>query len=374
MKFKDLSQYVYEDLEKVAFLDSALEKTLLKSYKMASYDAMACEYIEISPSKYCPQCGREYPEDENFCLDCSVSLKEIRKVNVKYIVMNPTFKVEKSKRLTNFEDILTQDNLDKLDEFDFTIDELNKIILNIKRTAFRRMDRAIKDNEIYFKDLSILDKVLLFAKSFIDIEYKSYGQELGYFEFNKICIDDRQLSALQITTLIHELTHFLIKEIFTHILCEILDCTKTSEIESIAIFILSYTPVNQLIDEYAAHTVEGRFTLLGYQDYSSYLNIEKTINAPSEEIEMIKTIGNSLAAYVKRIFESFINDDLLEDIKSQFRCDILESPDYTNLALENCMLLNDMGMIRALKFILADGFAISMDNIAKLEEYDKHWL
>lgn len=374
MKFKDLSQYVYEDLEKIAFLDSALEKTLLKSYKMASYDAMACEYIEISPSKYCPQCGREYPEDENFCLECSVSLKEIRKVNVKDIVMNPTFKVEKSKRLTNFEDILTQDNLDKLDEFDFTIDELNQIILNIKRTAFRRMDRAIKDNEIYFKDLSILDKVLLFAKSFIDIEYKSYGQELGYFEFNKICIDDRQLSALQITTLIHELTHFLIKEIFTHILCEILDCTKTSEIESIAIFILSYTPVNQLIDEYAAHTVEGRFTLLGYQDYSSYLNIEKTIDAPSEEIEMIKTIGNSLATYVKRIFESFINDDLLEDIKSQFRCDILESPDYTNLALENCMLLNDIGMIRALKFILADGFAISMDNIAKLEEYDKHWL
>lgn len=376
MSFEDLSKYAYEDRQKLLLIREVLEASAV-SLKCDSldYSDYSVEpevlYDKIPLSKYCPECGRRYPDRENFCFDCLVSLKDLKEVNVREIEMDPVFEVAKSNNPDSFEEILTDDNLDKITEFDFTYSKLTGILKNIKRIAFTRLDNTIKENEIFLGSLSVLDKITLFAKSFARIEYKSYGYELGYFEFDRIYVDDRQLPGLQITTILHELSHFLIKEILTHIICEILDCTKTPEIEAIAIFILSSSPVNRLIDEYCAHTVEGRFTLFGYQDYSSYLSIEKTIDAPEEEIEMIKTIGNSFAALIKDILESFIDDDLLDEIKEQFRNDVLDEPNYENLYLENCRLLNDKGMIQAIKMILVDGFSDSMANANTLKDYAK---
>ena len=221
--------------------------------------------------------------------------------------------------------------------------------------------------------MTILEKVILFTKSFVDVEYKSYGAELGYYSFNKIHVDDRQLDSLQITTMLHELTHFLNKEILTHILCHLLDASKTREMESVIAFILSFSSENCLIDEYAAHTVEGRFTLFGYQDYSSFLSIQNTIERTDDEIEMLKTIANSLANVIKGIIESFIDDELLSDIKVQFRKDILDDPNYAQLKLENCTLLNDEGLLRAIQFVLLEGFATASQNVGKLMELNEMW-
>ena len=85
---------------------------------------------------------------------------------------------------------------------------------------------------------------------------------------------------------------------------------------------------------------------------------------------MLKTIGNTFAIAIKHILESFINADLLKDIKNQFKSDIMDQPDYKNLALENCTLLNKEGLTRAVRFILYDGFAVAMDNIDTLEQYN----
>ena len=376
MNFNDLSKFTFVDMDKKAFLDEILyirEEEALKTYELHALklEVSSADKCDIAvPTKFCPQCHRKYPEEENFCLKCGVVLKDIRNVNVNDVEIKPEFIVEGANDYTNFNDILTDENLEKITNNSFDIDNISK---NIRLTAIRRLDSTIKDNDILLDDLSILEKVILFTKSFVEVEYKSYGQELGYYEFNKIHVDDRQLDALQITTLLHELTHFLNKEILSHILCQLLDCTKTKEVESIITFVLSYSPLNQLIDEYAAHTVEGRFTLYGFQDYSSYLNIQKSIDMSGEEIEMLKTIGNTLANIIKDMLESFIDEDLFEDIKSQFRDDIMDSPDYKNLALENCTLLNDEGLTRAIKFILHDGFAIAMDNIQTLEQYNINW-
>ena len=53
---------------------------------------------------------------------------------------------------------------------------------------------------------------MLFAKSFVSVDFKSQGEQLGYFENNTIFIDDRQKDSFKITTLIYELSHFLIHE------------------------------------------------------------------------------------------------------------------------------------------------------------------
>lgn len=376
MNLKRLSEYTIPDVEKKAIINSILDVSVdmcddmeMAKLELCCLDAPSEENI----TKYCPKCGQQYPSGDLFCFKCAVSLKHIKDIDVSSIRMNPSFEVRKSVSYDCFADILTDENLERIADFSFTVNDLNEITRNIKVSALKRLDGAIKDNEILLDRLSLLDKITLFAKSFVDVEYKSYGPELGYFEFSKIHIDDRQQDILQITTIIHELSHFLLKEILTHSLCHVLDCDKTTQVESIALFILSYSPVSRLIDEYAAHTVEGRFTLFGYQDYSSYLAIEKTIDLPPDEIEMIKTIANSFAGYIKDILESFIDDDMLSDIKDKFETDIRDAPDYRNLALENCTLLNDTGMIQAIQFILHDGFAVSMDNLDKLNEYNGQW-
>ena len=380
----NLSEYVTPDIEKRQLIDKLLPGTVFHSRKQLFAEEIVLKQMEmhdvcysaekgIQLSKICPKCGRKYPNYENFCFDCDVKLKDIEDVNVKNLEICHEFTCKGSNAFDEFTDILTQENLIKINEFQFEMSDFDRIIKAIRSTALKNLDNAIKENEISLDDLTILEKVILFTKSFVDVEYKSYGAELGYYSFNKIHVDDRQLDSLQITTMLHELTHFLNKEILTHILCHLLDASKTREMESVIAFILSFSSENCLIDEYAAHTVEGRFTLFGYQDYSSFLSIQNTIERTDDEIEMLKTIANSLANVIKGIIESFIDDELLSDIKVQFRKDILDDPNYAQLKLENCTLLNDEGLLRAIQFVLLEGFATAGQNVGKLMELNEMW-
>ena len=83
----------------------------------------------------------------------------------------------------------------------------------------------------------------------------------------------------------------------------------------------------------------------------------------AEEIEITKSIGNTFAVNIKEILESFIDRDLREDIKQQFLRDVLDSPNYVALRMENCQVLNDEGFVKALKLILDDGFEVACANI-----------
>ena len=66
-------------------------------------------------------------------------------------------------------------------------------------------------------------------------------------------------------------------------------------------------------------------------------------------------------------------DKLLSDIKVQFRKDILDDPNYAQLKLENCTLLNDEGLLRAIQFVLLEGFAAASQNVGKLMELNEMW-
>ena len=258
-----------------------------------------------------------------------------------------------------------------IDAFDFTIRDFHRIAFSIKSQAFRNLDSLIGKYDMDLDDLDVLDKVILFAKSFVHVEYKSYGGQLGYFEFDRIYVDDRQRNSLQITTLVHELTHFLMKEILTRMVCEILDCTKNSHVESVVTYILCSSVFNNLIDEYAAHSVEGRFTIFGYQDYSSFLALQDELDP--EHVEIAKTIGNTFSIYIKALLEGFLDWDVRNEIKDQFLADTIERPNYSQLQFESCNKLSDEGFLKAIWLILTEGFQNADEEVISsyMEEYAK---
>lgn len=375
----ELKRYGVVDTEKQLLLRELLmEKSIMKNVVFQSkghlekYDIMddVCYDMDVSfeeKVRTCPKCGKKYFESESFCPECLVILKDSEKLKIRDLKSNPKFPFEGKTNFKSFDDLLTQDNLDLIDNFDFTIEDFNEIVHGIKLNSFKTLDNLIKDNSIDLGLLDILDKVLLYVKSFTKIEYKSYGANLGYFEFDTIRIDDRQRKSLQITTMIHELTHFLIKEILCHILCKILDTTKNSYIESLITYTLSYSDLNRLIDEYAAHTVEGRFTIFGYQDYSSFTSIESSLDEGN--VEVAKMIGNTFAYTVKEILEGFLDWDLREEIKDQFLKDTIERPDYSQLRFESCKKLTDAGFLKSVWMILYDGLVNA--DIELLVQYEK---
>ena len=400
-EIKKLSKYCEDDVEKRNLIDDVLiqfqdvqiccelsmdESDVSNEFELSGlepsddieFDTLRYNKMEkphfsskhIEFTKYCPKCRREYPQSEQVCLDCNVRLKDISdKIEVRDIKSDCQFVFSGKNDFKSFEDLLCEDNLSKIKRFNFSCHDYEDVINDIKSQAFKNFDSLIKANEVDFDSLDILDKILLFAKSFVSVDYKSSGGELGYYENGGIFIDDRQTDSLQITTLIHELSHFLIHEILVGILCKILDACKNSFVDSLVTFILSELSFTQLVDEYSAHNVEGRFTMFGYQDYSSFVQIERSLEGKMarEEIEVSKSIGNTFSLSIKGILESFIDDSLRQDIKDQFLKDVLDRPNYAALRMENCQILNDEGFISAIWLILNDGSALASANIDRLK-------
>ena len=379
INIRDLSKYSQDDAEKIDLIEEVLDNYPLEIRSFMEdiqfdalkleIDADICEDSsgELPYTKYCPKCGEKYPEEDNICFDCLLHLKKISdKIDVGEIKTDYHFVFKGDNSYDDLKELLSADNLLKIKDFDLTYDDYLKILKNIKFQALKNFDDLVKQNKLDFDSMNILDKIILFSKSFVEVNYKSYGAELGYFEEGIIYIDDRQTKSLQITTLIHELSHFIIKEILIHILCRILNATKNSVVVDLVGFILSYSHFTQLIDEYCAHNVEGRFTMFGFQDYSSYIQIERSLNGEmsEDEIEITKSIGNTFAISIKDILEALIDKQLREDIKEQFLKDVLYRPNYMALEMENCQLLNEEGFLKAVWLILNDGCAMAS---AKLE-------
>ena len=69
-----------------------------------------------------------------------------------------------------------------------------------------------------------------------------------------------------------------------------------------------------LMDEYCACTVEGRFVPIGHQDYTSFKNSLNKEHIYSNED--ISVYGNTFARYIISIMESFIDESLIQEIRN----------------------------------------------------------
>ena len=270
---------------------------------------------------------------------------------------NFNFKGKFKNHFTEVEDIITITNYDKIENTYLTIEQYNEIIDNIKLTAYIILNKTIKENYIDLNSLSIFEKVLLFVKSFVEVRYKSVGKELGSYSFNKINLDDRIDDSDKITTLIHELSHHLLAEIFEQAVMLILDTDKTYAIESFVSFSFKNN-VATLLNEYCAHTVEGRFSPYGHQKYGSFEHaLDKFDNVNQDNIiSLCKRVGNTFCKDLLKIIEPFIDYNLREEIKQQYKKDSKIPYDANGILLEIKDISTNDELFDLINLILISGF------------------
>lgn len=363
-KHSELVKLVYiKDLVKIC---PKCGKKYTKDYNYCGIhdEAIKLSYIK-DLVKQCKGCGAKYPENYNYCIRCewdepleiigqpTPPKRDIKIVDIKN-KPNPHYNFKKySNNFVELDELLSDENIAKLEEFNLTQSQFDGIIKNILSTNKSIFDKLIKEFDIDFDALHILDKMLLYSKCFVKTDYKVGGGDLGHFSLNQIYIDERLENALQISTIIHELSHFLFAEIFEQIVSIILNTNKTEILESFVYYTLVQDDFNCLIDEYCAHTVEGRFSVLGYQDYGSYkMILKKFLKENSLDlIDVANTIGNTFAVYIISIMESFINDELREEIKDEF-INLSDSKKYDELKYETDEYFLWDNFSQAIKLIL----------------------
>lgn len=222
-----------------------------------------------------------------------------------------------------------------IDDFDILFNDFNQNLLLNAEISDREYNELltgifIKARYIDIAGESIRDKILNFAGIFTECEPKSRGYERGFiFLGNCIYYDDRLEESVQIATIIHELAHYFLFNIIENLLCYIFKVNSSSVIQSFVWYFLTL-PEFKIMNEYCAHTVEGRFIPYGYQNYGSFNNLVENSNFSEDELDSMVVLGNSFANEIIVYLEKYLNDDLREEIKLQYRKD-LTSPSYQSI-------------------------------------------
>ena len=250
----------------------------------------------------CPYCGEINPDGENFCHKCK---KQIRPVTI-----------------CDFDTLFNQFNEELLLNAEIDDNTYHEILSNI----FRRAEFC----EIHGN--TIKDKILDLASVFTVCKTKSRGYERGFNLGNAIYYDDRLDDSVQIATIIHELAHYLLFAIVDEIFCNILDVYTSTTLQSFVWYFLILPDIS-IMNEYCAHTVEGRFIPYGYQNYASFNNSVENTEIDDETLNKMIVLGNTFANEIIVFLEKYIDGKLREEIKLQYKKD-LKSPKYTSIMLE----------------------------------------
>ncbi|WP_407424442.1 double zinc ribbon domain-containing protein [Methanobrevibacter sp.] len=266
----------------------------------------------------CPHCGNVNPDIANFCVKCH---KQINPLSI-----------------NDFDMLFNEYNENLLKNATISNDEYNEILKNIFARA----------NYIDLYGNSAKDKILRLAGVFTECRPKSRGYERGFiFLGNCIYYDDRLDDSIQIATVIHELAHYLLFNIIENLLCFIFRVESSTTLQSFVWFFLTL-PEFKIMNEYCAHTVEGRFIPYGHQNYGSFNDLIRQDNYDNSSLDDMVVFGNTFSNEIIVYLEKFIDEDLREEIKLQYKKDLrnpsndsihIETNDCLSLEIKNSVLL-----------------------------------
>lgn len=314
-----------------------------------------CGTLNLKENNYCTHCGNRLVT-EHFCPFCG-------EVNLDYAThcekcgsqINPI-------TIEDFDTLFSQFNQHLLANAEISDEEYVSILSNI----FARADfYEIRGD-------TIKNKILNFASIFTDCKTKARGYERGFIFFgNNIHYDDRMDDSVQIATIIHELAHYLLFNIIENLLCYIFSVNTSTTMQSFVWYFLTL-PEFRIMNEYCAHTVEGRFIPYGYQNYGSFNMLVKRMAIEEEALNGMVVFGNTFANEIISYLERYIDEELRQEIKVQYHKDSNE-PTYKSILNETEESLPLNLKNRTLLQVLYDIFGeASEDDIKReLEEIKK---
>lgn len=251
----------------------------------------------------CPICGENNQDSATYCTSCGSQINPIT--------------------INDFKTLFSQFNLDLLENAKISDEQYNQLLSNI----FIRADYS----DIWGE--TTRNKILNFASIFTVCKPKARGPERGYiFLGRNIYYEDRLDDSVQIATIIHELAHYLLFEIIESLLCYIFKVDTSTTLQSFIWYFL-ILPEFKIMNEYCAHTVEGRFIPYGYQNYGSYNVLVENMQIDDESADVMIKLGNSFANEIIVYLEKYIDEELRNEIKLQYRKDLV-SPPYDSIFKE----------------------------------------
>lgn len=317
-----------------------------------------CGTLNLKENNYCTHCGNKLIF-EHICSVCG----EVNSDYATYCVrcksqINPI-------SIEDFETLFSEFNQDLLMNAQISNERYNQILSDI----FIRAD--------YFDVWgdTIRNKILNLAGIFTECSPKARGYERGYiFVGNGIYYDDRLSESVQIATIIHELAHFLLFEIIESILCYIFKVKPSSTLQSFVWYFLT-RPEFKIMNEYCAHTVEGRFIPFGYQNYGSFNVLVENSGLDDESLDSLIKLGNSFANEIVVYLEKYIDEELRNEIKMQYKKDLVQ-PTYESIFKEtdNCFPLEFKNSLLlkvlydVLKEVLDSGDVTELESIKEVIE------
>ena len=297
---------------------------------------------EMISEHFCPYCGKPNLDYANYCVKCGRQINPIT--------------------IEDFDTLFSEYNCNLLANAEISDEEYELILSNIFARA-----------EFYeIQSDTIKDKILNFASIFTRCRTKNRGFERGFIFFGSdINYDDRLDDSVQISTIIHELAHHILFVIVENVLCHIFMVDTSTTLQSFVWYFLTL-PEFRIMNEYCAHTVEGRFIPFGYQNYGSFNLLVKELDVAPEALDGMVIFGNTFADEIIRGLEKYIDENLRDEIRMQYKKDSNE-PTYKSILTESEDVLPLFLKNKTLLQVLYDVFKeASEDNIRKeLEEIKK---
>ena len=251
----------------------------------------------------CPICGEDNPDLATYCVKCENQINPIS--------------------IDDFETLFSEFNQNLLLNAKISAEEYNQILSSV----------FVRADYIDIWGDTIRNKILNLASIFTECKPKSRGYELGFiFLGNGIYYDDRLADSVQIATIIHEMGHFFLFSIVESLLCHVFKVKPSSTLQSFVWYFLT-RPEFKIMNEYCAHTVEGRFIPYGYQNYGSFNVLVEDMGVVDESLDSLIILGNSFANEIIGYLEKYIDEDLRNEIKLQYRKD-LTKPTYESIFKE----------------------------------------
>jgi hypothetical protein len=299
--------------------------------------------------KTCDVCGTRNFKENNYCTHCG------NKLILEHIC--PVCGEINSDAATHCVKCNNQLNPISIDDFDILFNDFNQNLLanaNVDDSEYLELlsNIFVRADYIDIWGETTKNKILNLASIFTECKPKSRGYERGFI-FLGTCIfyEDRLADSVQIATIIHELAHYFLFNIIESLLCDILKVKPSSVIQSFVWYFLMF-PEFKIMSEYCAHTVEGRFIPYGYQNYGSFNSLVENCGFDEESLQTMIKLGNSFANEIIVYLEKYIDDDLRNEIKLQYRKDLTpptnesilsETDDCFSITLKNKLLISMLG-------------------------------